>query len=133
MSAGDLVNTSGDDSGWRDCFGAIDGHSQTTNVTAAPGNHEYAGSTFPKKRKSTFPYPADGPRGTPARDDSPAERQRATYEAHMAKALAGTACYTDYQGCGSSPSSPARVTHGSRCPRTTCRRAARTAPGPEKL
>ncbi|MBR7679041.1 hypothetical protein KDA82_40145, partial [Streptomyces daliensis] len=38
------------------------------------------------------------PGGTPARDDSPAERQRAAYEAHMAEALAETAYFTDYQG-----------------------------------
>ncbi|MFC5959012.1 GH92 family glycosyl hydrolase [Streptomyces pratens] len=98
VNAGDLVNTSGNDSEWRDWFGAMDGYSQTTNVIAAPGNHEYAGDTFLKKWKSTFEYPGNGPGGTPARDDSPAERQRAAYEAHMAEALAETAYFTDYQG-----------------------------------
>ncbi|MFF6814105.1 GH92 family glycosyl hydrolase [Streptomyces sp. NPDC012403] len=98
VNAGDLVNTSGNDSEWRDWFGAMDGFSQTTNVIAAPGNHEYAGDTFLKKWKSTFEYPGNGPSASPAAGDTPAERQRAAYEAHMAKALAETAYYTDYQG-----------------------------------
>ena len=98
VNAGDLVNSSGNDSEWRDWFGAMDGYSQTTNVIAAPGNHEYSGDTFLKKWKSTFEYPANGPRAERAGGDTPAERQRAAYEAHMAKALTETAYYTDYQG-----------------------------------
>ncbi|WGD38835.1 metallophosphoesterase family protein [Streptomyces cathayae] len=98
VNTGDLVNTSGDDSEWRDWFGAMDGYSQATNLIAAPGNHEYAGDTFRKKWKATFEYPDNGPRAIPARDDTPAERQRAAYEAHMAEALAETAYHTDYQG-----------------------------------
>ncbi|GHH94280.1 GH92 family glycosyl hydrolase [Streptomyces capillispiralis] len=98
VNAGDLVNSSGNDSEWRDWFGAMDGYSQTTNVIAAPGNHEYAGDTFLTTWKSTFEYPGNGPVASPAAGDSPAERQRAAYEAHMAKALAETAYYTDYQG-----------------------------------
>jgi predicted alpha-1,2-mannosidase len=98
VNAGDLVNSSGNDSEWRDWFGAMDGYSQTTNVIAAPGNHEYNGDAFLKTWKSTFEYPANGPRATPAADDSPAERQRAAYEAHMAKVLTETAYYNDYQG-----------------------------------
>lgn len=98
VNAGDLVNSGGNDSEWRDWFGAMDGHSQTTNVIAAPGNHEYNADTFLKTWKATFEFPANGPDATPAADDTPAERQRAAYEAHMAEALTETAYFNDYQG-----------------------------------
>ncbi|MFE3738869.1 GH92 family glycosyl hydrolase [Streptomyces sp. NPDC059134] len=98
VNAGDLVNSGGNDAEWEEWFGAMDGHRQTTNVIAAPGNHEYNADRFLKTWKSTFAYPANGPAATPAKNDTPAERQRAAYEAHMAEALTETAYYTDYQG-----------------------------------
>ncbi|MBQ1091926.1 GH92 family glycosyl hydrolase [Streptomyces sp. B93] len=98
VNAGDLVNSSGNDSEWRDWFGAMDGYRQTTNVIAAPGNHEYSGDTFLRTWKSTFEFPDNGPHATAHQGDTPADRQRAAYEAHMAEALTETAYYTDYQG-----------------------------------
>ncbi|MGW7474251.1 metallophosphoesterase family protein [Streptomyces cyaneofuscatus] len=97
VNAGDLVDSGGNAGQWDEWFGAMNGRSQTTNVIAAPGNHEYNADLFLKTWKSTFAYPANGPTPTPAKDDTPAERQRAAYETHMAKSLAGTAYYTDYQ------------------------------------
>jgi predicted alpha-1,2-mannosidase len=98
VNAGDLVNTSGNDSEWRDWFGAMNGYSQTSNVIAAPGNHEYSGDAFLRTWKSTFEFPANGPRADGIAGATPAERQRSVYEAHMAKVIAETAYYTDYQG-----------------------------------
>ncbi|WP_404205711.1 GH92 family glycosyl hydrolase [Streptomyces wuyuanensis] len=98
VNAGDLINSSGNDSEWRDWFAAMDGYSQTTNVIAAPGNHEYSGDSFLRTWKSTFEFPSDGPRPGKAAGTTPAARQRAVYEAHMAKVIAETAYYTDYQG-----------------------------------
>ena len=98
VGAGDLVNSSSDDSEWTDWFGAMDGYSQTSNVIAAPGNHEYSGDSFLKTWKTSFEFPLDEPTAEPARDDSPAQRQRAAYREHMAVAVQETAYYTDYQG-----------------------------------
>ncbi|MET4674061.1 GH92 family glycosyl hydrolase [Streptomyces sp. PvR018] len=97
VNAGDLVDSGGNDGLWDEWFGAMNGHSQTTNVIAAPGNHEYNADLFLKTWKSTFAYPANGPTAVPAKNDSGAERQRASYEAHMAKSITETAYYTDYQ------------------------------------
>ncbi|MFD7436108.1 GH92 family glycosyl hydrolase [Streptomyces sp. NPDC059861] len=98
VNAGDLINSSGNDSEWRDWFGAMNGYSQTTNVIAAPGNHEYSGDTFLRTWKSTFEFPDNGPRADKVAGTTPAERRRAVYEAHMAEVIAETAYYTDYQG-----------------------------------
>ncbi|MYT89941.1 alpha-mannosidase [Streptomyces sp. SID8359] len=98
VNAGDLVDSGGNAGQWDEWFGAMNGRSQTTNVIAAPGNHEYNADLFLKTWKSTFEYPANGPTPLPAKDETPAERQRAAYEAHMAKSLTETAYYTDYQG-----------------------------------
>ena len=98
VNAGDLINNSDRDSEWTDWFGAMDGHSQTSNVIAAPGNHEYSGDSFLKTWKSNFEYAFNGPvwDGTPGTTD--AEKQEAAYRAQMQIALQETAYYTDYQG-----------------------------------
>lgn len=98
VHAGDLVNTAGNDGEWGEWFTAMDGQSQTSNVIATPGNHEYSGDALLKSWGSQFEYPANGPVSTPAADDSPAEIQRAAYEEHMAEVLTESAYYTDYQG-----------------------------------
>lgn len=101
VNAGDLVNT-GDDQEWGDWFGAMDGYSQTRNVIAAPGNHEYKADAFLTVWKSTFEYAANGPKASIATQptDGMTDRQKqvAAYEAQMEKALNETAYYTDYQG-----------------------------------
>ncbi|NYF09152.1 putative cell wall-binding protein [Leifsonia sp. AK011] len=98
VNAGDLVNRSGNDSEWTEWFGAMDGYSQTTNVIAAPGNHEYSGDAFLKNWKSNFEYPANGPAWDGTTGTSQAKIQEAAYRAHMEVALQETAYYTDYQG-----------------------------------
>ncbi len=98
VNAGDLVNRSGNDSEWTEWFGAMDSYSQTTNVIAAPGNHEYSGDAFLKNWKSNFEYPLNGPVGTAASGTSQAAIQEAAYRSHMQTALGETAYFTDYQG-----------------------------------
>ncbi|SDY59771.1 fibronectin type III domain-containing protein [Herbiconiux ginsengi] len=99
VNAGDLVNTGGNDGEWTEWFGAMDGYSQSRNVIAAPGNHEYGGDAFLKVWKSNFEYDANGPKADPATGGtSEGELQKAAYEKQMAKALEETAYYTDYQG-----------------------------------
>jgi LPXTG-motif cell wall-anchored protein len=98
VNAGDLVNTGGNDGEWTEWFGAMDGYSQTRNVIAAPGNHEYGGDEFLKVWKSNFEYDANGPKALAQPGLTDGEKQKAAYEAQMEKALAETAYYTDYQG-----------------------------------
>jgi len=91
VDAGDLVNTGGNDSEWTEWFGAMDGYSQTRNVIAAPGNHEYSGDEFLRNWKSTFEYPANGPQADTTDGMSEGDKQKAAYEAQMQIALAETA------------------------------------------
>ncbi|MFW2512369.1 fibronectin type III domain-containing protein [Demequina sp. SO4-13] len=98
VNAGDLINVSGNDSEWDEWFGAMDGHSQTTNVIAAPGNHEYSGDSFLRNWKATFEYAENGPQVIGDYGDSAGEAQRRAYEEQMVTALEETAYYTDYQG-----------------------------------
>lgn len=97
VNAGDLINT-GNDTEWTEWFDAMDGHSQTANVIAAPGNHEYSADEFLKVWKSTFEYAANGPAAPSGTGTTDAERQKLAYETQMATALAETAYFTDYQG-----------------------------------
>lgn len=98
VNAGDLINNSDRDSEWTEWFGAMDGYSQTSNVIAAPGNHEYSGDEFLKIWKSNFEYDANGPQWDGAPGTTDAERQEAAYRQQMQVALDETAYYTDYQG-----------------------------------
>ncbi|WP_430868669.1 fibronectin type III domain-containing protein [Demequina aurantiaca] len=98
VNAGDLINSSNNDSEWDDWFGAMDGYSQTSNVIAAPGNHEYTGDAFLRNWKANFEYPLNGPQVIGGYGDSAGEAQRQAYEEQMVKALEETAYYTDYQG-----------------------------------
>jgi hypothetical protein len=102
VNAGDLIDASRNDSEWTEWFDAMDGHSQTSNVIAAPGNHEYVGDTFLKNWKSAFEYDHNGPAydgpAADAPDLSDAQRQEAAYRTQIATALEETAYFTDYQG-----------------------------------
>ncbi|NYF09713.1 hypothetical protein HDC94_000869 [Leifsonia sp. AK011] len=98
VNAGDLINNADKDTEWTDWFGAMDGHSQTSNVIAAPGNHEYSGDSFLKAWKSNFEYDANGPKWDGNTGTTDAQKQEAAYRAQMEIALRETAYYTDYQG-----------------------------------
>jgi hypothetical protein len=98
VHAGDLINNSDRDSEWDEWFGAMDGYTQTTNVIAAPGNHEYSGDRYLRLWKSNFEYPTNGPKAGVVSGDSDAALQEAAYREHIASVIEETAYLVDYQG-----------------------------------
>lgn len=105
IHAGDLINNADDDSQWRDWFAGMTRSAATSNVLAAPGNHEYLGDRLLTAWKATFEYPRNQP--TRATIGSLADRavgsdqvarQYAAYFDHFAVLAAETVYYTDYQG-----------------------------------
>ena len=98
VHAGDLINNSDRDTEWDEWFGAMDGYTQTTNVIAAPGNHEYSGDRYLRLWKSNFEYPANGPQAGVVSGDSDAALQEAAYREHIASVIEETAYLVDYQG-----------------------------------
>jgi hypothetical protein len=105
VHAGDLVNTGGAQKEWTDWHAGMGDTATTTNVIAAPGNHEYAGDTFLTAWKANFEFPLNQPSrrtigglASRAEGTSGAARQTAAYFDHFAKVAAETVYYTDYQG-----------------------------------
>ncbi|MEV6369571.1 fibronectin type III domain-containing protein [Micromonospora musae] len=100
VNAGDLVDVGSDNGLWNEWFGAMDGYSQTRNVIAAPGNHEYKNADVLRTWKSNFEFPGDGPVATTksTKGMTDGEKQKVAYEKQIQIALAETAYYTDYQG-----------------------------------
>ncbi|MER7441849.1 fibronectin type III domain-containing protein [Micromonospora avicenniae] len=100
VNAGDLVDVGSDNGLWNEWFGAMDGYSQTRNVIAAPGNHEYKQADLLRTFKSNFEFPGDGPvaDATATKGMTDGEKQKIAYQKQMQIALAETAYYTDYQG-----------------------------------
>ncbi len=105
IHAGDLINNADNDSQWRDWFAGMAHAAATSNVLAAPGNHEYLGDRLLTAWKATFEYPRNQP--TRATIGSLADRavgsdqvarQYASYFNHFAVLAAETVYYTDYQG-----------------------------------
>ena len=77
----------------------------TSNVLAAPGNHEYLGDPLLRAWKVTFEYPLNHPSRANigaladlAVGDTPVARQYAAYFDHFTALGAETAYYVDYQG-----------------------------------
>ncbi|MEE6295662.1 fibronectin type III domain-containing protein [Georgenia wangjunii] len=97
VNAGDLINNS-NNTEWDQWFAGMDGFSQTSNVIAAPGNHEYSDDSFLRQWKSNFEYPANGPEAGTVEGDSAAAAQERAYREHMAEVIEETVYYTDYQG-----------------------------------
>ncbi|MFI7042778.1 fibronectin type III domain-containing protein [Microbispora rosea] len=99
VNAGDLVDVGSDNGLWNEWFGAMNGYSQTRNVIAAPGNHEYKEGDFLKTWKSNFEFPGNGPVASAStKGMTDGEKQTVAYQQQMQIALAETAYYTDYQG-----------------------------------
>lgn len=104
VHAGDLINTGGDDTQWRNWFKGMQNSATNTNVMAAPGNHEYSGDSLLKSWKAHFEYPLNQP-GTEsigelaklAQGDTPEAQQYAAYFEHWGQFAAETVYYTDYQ------------------------------------
>lgn len=105
VHAGDLIDKSNDDTQWRNWFKGMEKSATSTNVMAAPGNHEYSGDKTLAAWKAHFEYPLNQPSTETigelaklAQGDTDEARQYASYFAHWAEFAAETVYYTDYQG-----------------------------------
>ena len=104
VHAGDLINTSSNETEWLTWFKGMQDSAATTNVMAAPGNHEYSGDKMLTAWKANFEYPHNNPStGTVgelanlAQGDSDVARQYKAYFEHWSEFAKETAYYTDYQ------------------------------------
>lgn len=105
VHAGDLINTGSNDTEWLNWFKGMERSATSTNVMAAPGNHEYSGDKTLASWKAHFEYPLNQPSTDTigelagrAQGDSDVARQYAAYFEHWADFAAETVYYTDYQG-----------------------------------
>ena len=104
VHAGDLINTSGNDNEWQNWFKGMERSATSTNIMAAPGNHEYSGDKLLSSWKAHFEYPLNQP-GTEsigelaalAQGDTEVARQYAAYFEHWSEFAAETVYYADYQ------------------------------------
>lgn len=104
VHAGDLINTGSNETEWRNWFTGMSRSAATTNVMAAPGNHEYSGDKMLTAWKANFEYPHNNPAvgsvgdlANLAQGDSPVARQYQAYFEHWSEFAKETAYYTDYQ------------------------------------
>ncbi|MGO2519093.1 MAG: fibronectin type III domain-containing protein [Microbacterium sp.] len=104
VHAGDLINTGGNDNEWLNWFKGMQNSAVSTNVMAAPGNHEYSGDKMLSAWKANFEYPHNNPEigsigelANLAQGDSDAAKQYAAYFEHWGEFAAETVYYTDYQ------------------------------------
>lgn len=104
VHAGDLIDTGGNEGQWVNWFAGMEKSAASTNVMAAPGNHEYSGDKKLEAWKANFEYPHNNP-GTDtigamaqlAVGDTDTARQYAAYFSHWAEFAAETVYFTDYQ------------------------------------
>lgn len=104
VHAGDLIDTSSNDTQWQNWFKGMEEAAATTNVFAAPGNHEYSGDKLMTAWKAHFEYPQNNPNdstiGTMADlavgDTDVARQYRALFD-HWSDFAAETVYYADYQ------------------------------------
>ena len=105
VHAGDLINTSSNETERTNWFAGMANSATSSNVMAAPGNHEYTGDKLLTAWKANFEYPHNNPSpGTVgelanlAQGDTAEARQYAAYFEHWSEFAAETVYYTDYQG-----------------------------------
>ncbi|MBO9626546.1 MAG: metallophosphoesterase [Microbacterium sp.] len=106
VHAGDLINTSSNETEWLNWFKGMQDSAVRTNVMAAPGNHEYTGGdALLKAWKANFEYPHNNPTtgsvgelANLAQGDTDVARQYRAFFDHWSSFAAETAYYTDYQG-----------------------------------
>lgn len=104
VHAGDLIDTASNQTQWTNWFSGMGESARTTQVLAAPGNHEYSGDQTMRNWKASFQYPLNQPsRATigdldqRAEGDTPAARQTAAYFDHWSTFAGETVYYVDYQ------------------------------------
>jgi hypothetical protein len=105
VHAGDLIDTGGNETQWTSWFTGMETSAATTNVMAAPGNHEYSGDKFLTSWKANFEYPHNNPTTETIGDladlavgDTDVAKQYAAYFAHWTQFATETVYFTDYQG-----------------------------------
>ncbi len=105
VHAGDLIDTASNDTQWKNWFKGMETAGATTNVMAAPGNHEYSGDKKLTAWKAHFEYPLNQPADDTIGDmaklaegDTPVAKQYRAYFDHWAEFAAETVYFTDYQG-----------------------------------
>ncbi|MFS3127859.1 fibronectin type III domain-containing protein [Nocardioides sp. Bht2] len=105
VHAGDLIDTGGNDAQWQDWFAGMKTAAATTNVMAAPGNHEYSGDKLLTSWKAHFEYPHNNPNESTIGDlalravgDTPTAKQYRAFFDHWSDFAAETVYFTDYQG-----------------------------------
>ncbi|WP_435748463.1 fibronectin type III domain-containing protein [Microbacterium sp. PMB16] len=104
VHAGDLINTSSNENEWLNWFKGMEESATSTNVMAAPGNHEYSGDKLLTAWKAAFEYPRNNPSTSSigeladlAKGDTEVAAQYRSLFDHWSKFAAETAYYTDYQ------------------------------------
>ncbi|WP_424936848.1 MULTISPECIES: fibronectin type III domain-containing protein [Bacteria] len=104
VHAGDLINTSSNETEWINWFKGMQEAATRTNVMAAPGNHEYKGDKLLKAWKANFEYPANAPSDSTigelakrAQGDTDVARQYRSLFDHWAEFAKETVYFTDYQ------------------------------------
>ncbi|WP_353112534.1 fibronectin type III domain-containing protein [Microbacterium sp.] len=104
VHAGDLINTSSNETEWLNWFKGMKDSATRTNVMAAPGNHEYSGDKMLTAWKANFEYPHNNPAigsvgelANLAQGDSDVAKQYKAYFEHWSEFAKETAYYTDYQ------------------------------------
>ena len=104
VHAGDLIDTASNQTQWSNWFSGMGASAFTTQVLAAPGNHEYSGDQTMRNWKANFTYPLNQPSratigdlATLAEGDTPAARQTAAYLDHFERFAGETVYYVDYQ------------------------------------
>ena len=105
VHAGDLIDKANNNTQWQNWFKGMESAAATTNVMAAPGNHEYSGDNKLLSWKAHFEYPLNQPADDTIGDlaklavgDTPAAKQYRALFDHWAEFAAETVYFTDYQG-----------------------------------
>lgn len=105
VHAGDLIDTASNDGQWDNWFKGMARSAASTNVMAAPGNHEYSGDKLLTAWKAHFEYPLNNPNDSTigelaqlARGDSESARHHRAYFDHWADFAQETVYFADYQG-----------------------------------
>ncbi|KQM82631.1 metallophosphoesterase [Agromyces sp. Leaf222] len=105
VHAGDLIDSASNETQWVNWFKGMQTSAATTNVMAAPGNHEYSGDKLLKSWKANFEYPHNNPTTETvgaladlADGDTDVAKQYAAYFAHWTQFATETVYFTDYQG-----------------------------------
>ncbi|UZN04338.1 purple acid phosphatase family protein [Cellulomonas sp. S1-8] len=104
VHAGDLIDTASNQTQWTNWFLGMGESAMTTQVLAAPGNHEYSGDQTMRNWKANFTYAHNQPSRATIGDlarlaegDTPAAQQTAAYFDHFTTFAAETVYYVDYQ------------------------------------